>query len=306
MVNRGNDRRFSFSFPLKFGFIITMKVTEPFFFAGFTLEDAPHDANAGVKITLPDRVHEVVLKEGEAWQDHMIDLSGFMGKEITVSIQGTGTGRGRVVMGSSGLSPGYAAEKAMHERLLRSHTEEYASLSYKGEYAGLHLYENRNALDRAFMLHSAKRADNPGAVIKELQSGVDFRSTALITGVPSHLEEEVALLMHRHESSRDTIPASQDTIALRTYSSDTITMDVISDGGLLVLSDLYYPGWKARVNGREEPVIKVFGLLRGVLVGKGRSEVVFSYRPNSFYAGAAYLTHGSYGIVIFAFFKKKK
>jgi len=306
IVTRGNDRRFSFSFPLKFGFVIRMKVTEPFFFAGFTLEDAPRHASAIVKIVLPDRVHEVVLKEGEAWQDHMIDLSGFMGKEITVSIQGAGTGGGRIIMGSSGPSPGYTAEKEMHDRLFEFHKREYDFLSYKGVYAGLHLYENRNVLPRAFVLHSAKRADDLSTVIKELQNGFNFRSTVLITDIPSHLEKEVAPLLHQHESSRDTIPASEDTIALRVYSSDTITMDVVSDRGILVLSDLYYPGWKARVNGREAPVIKVFGLFRGVLIGKGRSEVEFSYRPNSFYAGAVISLTALLALFIFAFFKKPK
>jgi uncharacterized membrane protein YfhO len=83
-------------------------------------------------------------------------------------------------------------------------------------------------------------------------------------------------------------------------------MDVVSDGGLLVLSDLYYPGWQARVNGKEEPVIRVFGLLRGVLVGKGRSEVVFLYRPNSFYAGALISLTALIVLFIFAFIKRRK
>jgi hypothetical protein len=302
IVTRANDRRFSFSFPLKFEFVIRMRVTEPFFFAGFTLEDVPRHANAIVKIVLPDRVHEVILKEGEAWQDHMIDLSGFMGKEITVSIQGAGRGGGRVIMGNSGLSPGYTAEKEMHDRLFEFHKREYDFLSYKGVYAGLHLYENRNVFSRAFMLHHAKMVSDLGAVIRALQNGVDFRSTALFTDLPSHLEENGARFLDHHEK----IPIPVDTVTIRAYASDSVTIDVISDGGVLVLSDLYYPGWKARVNGREEPVIKVFGIFRGVFIEKGQSEVVFEYRPFSFYAGAALSLTALIALVIFAFSKKRR
>jgi uncharacterized membrane protein YfhO len=53
----------------------------------------------------------------------------------------------------------------------------------------------------------------------------------------------------------------------------------------LLVSDLYYPGWKVKVNGRDERVIKVFGLLKGVTVEKGRSKVLFSSCPLSFNTG---------------------
>ncbi len=58
-----------------------------------------------------------------------------------------------------------------------------------------------------------------------------------------------------------------------------------SKGRLLVLSDLYYPGWKVKVNGREEEVIEVFGLLRGVIIKSVKSDVLFYYRPMSLYVG---------------------
>jgi uncharacterized membrane protein YfhO len=54
---------------------------------------------------------------------------------------------------------------------------------------------------------------------------------------------------------------------------------------MLVLTDLYYPGWRAEVNGEEAEVFRVNGLVRGVAVKAGSSSVIFSYRPASFRAG---------------------
>jgi hypothetical protein len=55
----------------------------------------------------------------------------------------------------------------------------------------------------------------------------------------------------------------------------------------LVLSDVYYPGWRAEVNGRAAAVYRTDYVLRGVALPAGVSRVVFTFRPWSFWAGAA-------------------
>jgi len=54
---------------------------------------------------------------------------------------------------------------------------------------------------------------------------------------------------------------------------------------LVVLSDLYYPGWKARIDGRAVPVLRTDHALRGVVAAAGSSELVFSYEPGSLRLG---------------------
>jgi hypothetical protein len=54
---------------------------------------------------------------------------------------------------------------------------------------------------------------------------------------------------------------------------------------LLVLSDVHYPGWKARVDGRDAPLERVDYLLRGVVVPAGTHRVEFRYEPVSWRAG---------------------
>lgn len=58
-----------------------------------------------------------------------------------------------------------------------------------------------------------------------------------------------------------------------------------SGPGLLVLSELYLPGWKANVDGVDSPVVPVDGVLRGVYIEAGPHRVEFIYRPWAVAAG---------------------
>jgi hypothetical protein len=60
-----------------------------------------------------------------------------------------------------------------------------------------------------------------------------------------------------------------------------------SNPGLLVLTDLHYPGWIAEEAGRQLPLLKADGYFRAVALPAGTHRVVFRYRPMSFYAGSA-------------------
>jgi len=55
--------------------------------------------------------------------------------------------------------------------------------------------------------------------------------------------------------------------------------------GLVVLTDLFYPGWKATVDGHDTTIQRVDDVYRGVPVGPGRHVVTFSYEPLSWRAG---------------------
>jgi uncharacterized membrane protein YfhO len=140
-------------------------------------------------------------------------------------------------------------------------------------------------MDRAFVLHKTKAVRNLDEVIRELQGGINFREIGLVTNVtPAAFSRMKDTLI---EKADPVGSIADDKVIIKKYGSREIILEVESRGGLLVLSDLYYPGWKVKVNGREEELINVFGLLRGVIIGKGKSEVLFSYHPDSLYAGAA-------------------
>lgn len=55
--------------------------------------------------------------------------------------------------------------------------------------------------------------------------------------------------------------------------------------GILVLADMWYPGWTATIDGMDTPVFPVDGIFRGIEVGDGAHEAVFRYQPMTFEYG---------------------
>ena len=56
--------------------------------------------------------------------------------------------------------------------------------------------------------------------------------------------------------------------------------------GWVVLADVWYPGWQARVDGRAAKIWRANYLFRAIQVEAGEHDVVFSYLPLSFYLGS--------------------
>ncbi|HXX81139.1 MAG TPA: hypothetical protein VEI46_06290 [Thermodesulfovibrionales bacterium] len=274
----GGEKKFSLFFPLKFAFETRLRASEPFVFTGFALKDVPKGAEAKIKITIENRVAELNIREG-VWKDQWFDISAYSGKVITIKIEGIGDGDGQMALGDFGLSPGHERERIIYDNLLTLHKKEFDFLKYRGAYEGIHIYENTNVMDRAFVLHRIKPVGNLNDVIRELQEGSDFRQIGLVTPPLSKAGNEEDL---------SPLPkgGGPDRVMIKKYASDEAVLEVESGGGLLVLSDLYYPGWKVRVDGKEARIIKAFGLLRGVGIGGGKVEVLFYYRPVSLYAGS--------------------
>jgi len=70
------------------------------------------------------------------------------------------------------------------------------------------------------------------------------------------------------------------------YDPERVRIRARSNGpGMLVLSDTYYPGWKATVDGHDVPVERVDYLLRGVPLAAGEHTVEFRYQPLSWRIG---------------------
>ncbi|GAB4538029.1 MAG: hypothetical protein Fur0020_06810 [Thermodesulfovibrionia bacterium] len=265
----GGERRFSFFFKPTFRFSAEVRITEPWLFVSAAMlgQDAQNRADIDIRIEGMD--YTITVESGH-WNDMWIDVSEFMGKAIDVVIESRAP-KGPIAIGGIGLSKGKEWEDELLNRLCERHIDEYRYLEYKGQYSGLHLYENKNVMPRAFILHETKPVNTLGEAISELQDGIDFRRVALISD---------------YADSLSSAPGEGDEgVIIKRYSPNRVEIDVDTKGGILVLSDLYYPGWKVKVNGKEGRIIRVFGLLRGVVIPEGRLEVIFIYRPVSFYAG---------------------
>ena len=52
-------------------------------------------------------------------------------------------------------------------------------------------------------------------------------------------------------------------------------------GGVLVLSEIFYPGWKATVDGQPADIARVNYVLRALRVAPGKHQVELSFFPQS-------------------------
>ena len=137
------------------------------------------------------------------------------------------------------------------------------------------IYENPRAFPRAWVVHQAIQAPSQEAALQRVTAGnLDLRRTAVVLSPPpDNLGPE---------------PTSAETVRFDSYQANRIELKVTTESaGLLILSDAEYPGWRATVNGRATPILKVDGALRGIRVGVGDNRVSFAYVPVSTYMGGA-------------------
>ena len=77
----------------------------------------------------------------------------------------------------------------------------------------------------------------------------------------------------------------QDTLSvvrLTAYEPNQLTYEVESGkGGVVVFSEVYYPGWTATIDGEEHELGRVDYVLRALQVKPGKHEVVLSFFPKS-------------------------
>jgi hypothetical protein len=89
----------------------------------------------------------------------------------------------------------------------------------------------------------------------------------------------------------DLAPAQAHALVIANLAEEApervVAVVTTSHPGLLVLTDLYYPGWIAEEDGRRLPILRADGYFRAVALLPGTHRVVFRYWPLSFYAGAA-------------------
>ena len=133
-------------------------------------------------------------------------------------------------------------------------------------YAGpdARIYANARALPRAWVVGSQRVVTGDEATLRAIgASDFDPRREAIVGSSIAGLSGGTG---------------GEATIVR--YEPEQVEIDATSRGaGLLVLSDLHYPGWKAEVDGHEVDIERVDYLLRGVPLEDGKHRVEFRYEP---------------------------
>ena len=103
--------------------------------------------------------------------------------------------------------------------------------------------------------------------------------------------EQVGKIDLRHEAVADKRfeaqlgQAKADTnaeVKMTSYEPNHLTYSVNSNnGGVLVFSEVYYPEWKATVDGKPTELGRVDYILRAINIAPGKHEVVLDFHPQS-------------------------
>jgi hypothetical protein len=134
---------------------------------------------------------------------------------------------------------------------------------------GLNVYPMEGGLPRVWTVHQTFRATTAadrGRLLRD--SSFDLSQGAV-------MDRELPLETCRGDR----------TALLRQYSGEVVIAADIKCRGLLVLGDVAYPGWKARVDGQAQEVLTVNGIVRGVVLERGFHHVELRYSPNSVLVG---------------------
>jgi hypothetical protein len=146
------------------------------------------------------------------------------------------------------------------------------SLVYSG--ADGRVYLNNLVYPRAFMVYRTMFVNDSAAAIRMLNDpSFDSRSILILDhkeGIPTNLDVNGA-------SSVLVSEYSPGMVSLKVHTSTT---------GFLLLTDQYYPGWQALVNGHETGIYRADLMLRAVLLPAGNFDVNFVYNPTLFVVGA--------------------
>ena len=81
-------------------------------------------------------------------------------------------------------------------------------------------------------------------------------------------------------------PKPTETVKVNYPTPQLVELEAtLQSPGLVILADLFYPGWKLTIDGKEAPIYRVNLLMRGAAVPAGNHKLVYSYAPLSFRAG---------------------
>ena len=142
-------------------------------------------------------------------------------------------------------------------------------LARRYEADGLKVFEITDPFPRARVVHQVIEGDDVSLLA---QDAVDLKTMALI---PSGTSISLA----------DVTPPSTVLVTNHTPGHLEITVDTGSDG-LLIVSNINYPGWQATLDGQPTGIVPTNGIFQGITVPAGRHQLTLIFKPDSFRRGS--------------------
>lgn len=174
--------------------------------------------------------------------------------------------------------------------------KEQFELVWDGDYK---IYRNKIFLPRAFIAHHAEVMQDEQELLVQLRmKELDLKDTVLLEEVPEEAPDiivsfESSFVQKQNGKFNTEIPALNSTteayfssVQIEKYSeSEVIIKASTVRDGFLVLTDAYYPGWQAFVDGEPRKIYRANYALRAVFLPKGEHTIRWVFNPFSFKLG---------------------
>lgn len=127
------------------------------------------------------------------------------------------------------------------------------------------ILEKVDTMDRAWIVHDVDEEESGEDILTKFSLRLaDPSRTVLLVGDEPKLER--------------VGPGSDESVVITSYAADEIHITVNAAGtGMVVLSEIYDPGWRATVDGQSAEIYPANYVLRGVIVPEGTHEIVLTY-----------------------------
>ena len=140
-------------------------------------------------------------------------------------------------------------------------------------YKDLHyVYELKDFLPRAYIVGNGIIIANRRKLLNEIiKDKFNYKETVIF--------EKQTNFPLKNNSAFMSIP-------IKNYTPDKITLSTkLENPAYLVLSEIWYPGWKAYLNGKETEIYKANYIFRSIYLNKGKNYITFIYDPKSYKNG---------------------
>ena len=161
------------------------------------------------------------------------------------------------------------------------------------------IYEERQATSTAY-LHRLSGSNPRAWVVHQARVLPDAEALALLAEVDNNRQREVILAAAPADAEWEPWAGAGETVQVepRSRPDGRVYQVEMRAAGLLVLSEVFYPGWEALVDGQPVPLLRANVALSAVLLPAGRHRVELRYRPASLRLGL--LISGATGLVLAA------
>jgi len=159
--------------------------------------------------------------------------------------------------------------------------------------SGIKVFQNPHAFPRAWAVHDLVTAPT-------LAQG-----QALIRDHFEDMHSKAFTVVEKAPADHVRPCTSPDTVTVSAYQPEQVSIHAeMACDGMVVLSDTFYPGWKATVDNKPARVYEVDLAMRGVLVPTGSHAIEYRYEPGSVRIGALLSVIGIVGSCLIAAFQR--